>query len=480
MNANVDAAPRLHRVIGTLDMVLLNIAAIVGLRWLTMAAQIGPSSLTLWVLGLVTFFVPLALAVLELSSRLPGEGGFYLWSKVAFGDRHAFIAGWAYWVSNLVYFPSVLLFGAGVFLYINGGEWLKLADNRSYNIGFGLLVLWATTLLNFVGLERAKWLQNLGGIATWLAAALLVGGGALAWHNLGPATAITPTTVVPHLSLATLASFATIAFAFEGLELGVILGGEIRNPGRTIARATLIAGVLIAAIYLAGTTALLTAIPGEQINVISGIPQALATVGTRIGMPAFGTVSAVLLTLSMIGGFGAWMTCTARLPFLFSLDRSLPRALTAVHPRFGSPYVALLTQAVLTTIMLLAAVSGSAIGEAYRVLVDMTVILTFVPILYLFAALPVLRRRSAVNTAGLMLVPGGQFGCWVVAGAGFAITLLAVVVSMVPPEDSSNRGLFALKVVGGCAAMIAAGLVFYFRGHRTVKTRAEQAPGPVH
>ena len=121
------SAPRLHRVLGTRDLVLLNIAAIVGLRWLSTAAQIGPSSLTLWLLGLLIYFVPVALTVLELSSRIAGEGGLYLWTKAAFGDAHGFVAGWCYWVSNLVFLPSALLFGAGVLLHTGGSRWLPLA-----------------------------------------------------------------------------------------------------------------------------------------------------------------------------------------------------------------------------------------------------------------------------------------------------------------------------------------------------------------
>src|SRR5665213_1654190 len=144
MNFDTDAAtePQLHRALGTLDLVLLNVAAIVGLRWLSVAAQIGPSSLTLWAAGMITFLIPAALTVLELSSRLPGEGGVYLWSKAAFGDLHAFIAGWSYWIANLVFFPSLLIFGAGAFLYIHGGTWLELADNPIYTGTFCLSVLW--------------------------------------------------------------------------------------------------------------------------------------------------------------------------------------------------------------------------------------------------------------------------------------------------------------------------------------------------
>jgi len=220
LDSDDGGVPQLHRVLGTVDLVLLNVAAIVGLRWLSFAAGIGPSSLTLWVLGLITFFIPSALTVLELSSRLPGEGGIYLWSKAAFGEQHGFIVGWSLWIANLVFFPSLLLFGAGVFLYILGGDWLKLAEDPIYNGTFCLAILWSVIVLNIIGLERAKWLLNIGAVATWAAGAMVLCGGVLAWRRFGAATPITPAALVPNFgSLATLASFATIALAFDGLEL---------------------------------------------------------------------------------------------------------------------------------------------------------------------------------------------------------------------------------------------------------------------
>src|SRR5690348_5887178 len=264
--------PGLRRVLGTRDLVLFNIAAIVALRWLSMAAQVGPSSLLLWLLGLVGFFIPLALAVLELSSRVPGEGGLYLWSKAAFGDMHGFIAGWTYWVSNLVYFPFALLFSAGIFLHVGGDRWLAHAGDGSYHLVYCLTVLWAATGLGILGLERAKWLQNIGGIATWSAAALILAAGALAAYRFGPATTITAANVMPDFGkLATFSTFATMALAFQGLELGLILGGEIKDPRRQIPRATLISCVVIAAIYIAGTASLLIALPASTIDIIAGI-----------------------------------------------------------------------------------------------------------------------------------------------------------------------------------------------------------------
>jgi amino acid transporter len=467
MDADRPSAPQLHRALGTFDLVLLNVSAIVGLRYLSIAAQIGPSSLTLWLLALITFLIPAALTVLELSSRLPGEGGMYLWSKAAFGDLHAFIAGWSYWIANLVFFPSLLIFGAGAFLYIHGGSWLKLADNPLYNGTFCLGVLWLAILLNIVGLERAKWLQNVGAVATWTVGALLLCGGVLAWRRFGAATPINVPALVLNLrSLPTVAGFATIALAYSGLELGPILGGEIKNPRRTIARALLIACIAIGILYIAGTSALLMAIPAQQINTISGIPQALTAVAVRAGVPMFGFIAAALVTLSLIGSLGAWITGTARLPFLFGLDRYLPKALGAVHPVTGSPHVALLTQGILATLVLLAAISGSAIHEAYLILIDMTLILSFLPLLYMFAALPILRRRASGIQVNVTLIPGGPPACWLVGGTGFLITLLALILAMVPPADSTSRTLFAIKVVGGCTTLIAVGVVFYARRRR--------------
>ncbi len=456
----------LHRVLSTWDLVLLNTAAIVGLRWLAFAAKIGPSGLALWVLGALIFFVPLALCVLELSSRMPGEGGFYLWTKAAFGDIHGFIAGWSYWTANLVFFPSALLFVAGISLYVGGERWLGWADNALYNAVYCLIALWGATALNILGLQRAKWLQNIGGLATWMATALLLIGAGVAWYRFGPAIPMTAASMTPDLgSMAALTTLATIALAFDGIELGPVLGGEIKNPKKQIPRAILISVVLIVAIYMAGTTALLIALPPGQIDLIGGIAQALSGLGQRLGIPAFGPLVSGLVALGGLGGVGAWITGTARLPFVVGVDRYLPKSMAAMHPEYGTPYIALLTQATLTTLVLLAAISGASVHEAFVQLIDMTLILTFVPLMYLFAALPVMRRRAAGNNAGISLVPGGIVGCWIVSAVGFAATVLAIVTSLVP-QDGASRGLFLAKVGGGCVLFIAVGLVFYVRGKR--------------
>src|SRR5271165_4882193 len=116
--AEVDAPPQPKRVLGFRDLVMFYVVATLSLRWITVAASAGPSSIVIWFVGLATIFIPLALCVMELSSRYPQEGGMYVWSKRAFGDFSGFLTGWIYWTSNLPYFPAVLYFAASNALYI--------------------------------------------------------------------------------------------------------------------------------------------------------------------------------------------------------------------------------------------------------------------------------------------------------------------------------------------------------------------------
>ena len=132
---------------------------------------------------------------------------------------------------------------------------------------------------------------------------------------------------------------------------------------------------------------------------------------------------------------------------------------------YTTAWIALLVQATITSVILLASLSGSTIHEAYVVLLDMTAIMSLLPLLYIFASLPVLRRRAAGRDKGITLVPGGRIACWVWAALGFVTTAFAVVTSAVPP-DAGRSMLFLVKVVGGCTLLIGVGMAFYINGSR--------------
>ncbi len=182
----------------------------------------------------------------------------------------------------------------------------------------------------------------------------------------------------------------------------------------------------------------------------------------------FGMVAAALLALTSAGGLGAWITGTARLPFVMGLARYLPGRLGAIHPRYGTPHVALLVQAAATSVVLLGAISGSTIHEAYLLLIDMTAALNCAVWVYIFAALPVLRWRAGGADEGISLVPGGPVVGCIVAAVGVTATTFATVVSLIPPAGSAHPTLFLIKGAGGCILVFAIGVLICLRGRARI------------
>jgi glutamate:GABA antiporter len=451
----------LERTLKTSDLVLFNVAAIVGMRWVALAAHSGPSSLGLWALAALVFFVPQGLAVTALSSAIPEEGGLYVWSSRAFGPRQGFVTGWLYWTSNILYFPTLTLSTVVFALYIFNLRFAALENNRTYAAGASLVLLAIALAFNIVGLKTGKWVQNIGGLAQWLPSAVLLAVGIVALTSSGSATPITPASLLPSIARRdTIIFFAQICFGFAGLELAPMMAGEVQNPKKTLPRAIWISGLTIAACYILGTLSLMWALPSSKVSIIAGVNQAISRAGAAHGLPWLGPPVALLMTIAGLGGLGAWLVGTARLLFVGGLDRYLPPVFGKTHPKWKTPYVALLVQAGLSALFILAATQGSTVHSAYLMLVDATLIVYFIPYLYMFAA--AIRLRPAIaETPGAIAVPGGAAGSWIVNGIGFATTLLAIALALVPPSEEAGKLGFFLKVFGGSLGFLVAGFVFY-------------------
>ena len=434
----------LVRELGLRDLVLFNIAAVAGIRWLAAAAHAGPSSISLWLLAAVFFFVPSALAVSRLTVKLPEEGGLYAWAKASFGDWHGFLCGWCYWLSNLFFFPALLLAGISMAVYGFGARYAWLGNSRAFVVPVSLAVLWVGILTNLIGVRVGKWTENLGGLATCTAGVVLVALGFTVWALDGTAN---PLRIVPEWNWQRLNFWSQIAFAFGGLELGAIMGGEIRDPRRTVPRAAWISGLLIGAFYVAGTLAILAVLPAGQVNILSGLTQAGAAAAGRLGVPWVAMGLAVLITFGITGQLGAWVSGSARVPFVIGLDRYLPPAFARLHPRWKTPHVAILTQGIACTVFLLGMQLGESLSTGYQILVDMTVITYFIPFLYLFGA----AMKHGLRSSAL---------------AGLAVTLAAIAFSLVPPGAGEPALVFEAKVAGGCALLIATARMAFTRGQR--------------
>lgn len=423
------------------DLVFFNICAIASLRWIASAAHAGPGSLILWAIAALFFFLPSAIVVARLSERFPQEGGMYIWTKKAFGDQHAFLCSWLYYISSVLYFPSLLLAGITMAAYAFGNAGPRLAENRLYALPLTLTLLWALFAANFFGLKVAKWVLALGGSSTFILGVLICIFAVAASLRSGP---VTHFHLALQTKLTTLNFWSQIALAFTGLELAPIVSGEMRNPRRDVPRAAVISGVACALFYICGTAALLALVKPADISAMTGLAQAGAAAARALAIPDLSTVFAVLISVAVAGQLGAYIAGNTRLPYAIGLDNYLPPAFSRLHPRWGTPYVSLLLQAVAATVFLVMAQLGETVGAAYQIMVDMMAITTLIPFVYIFAS-------------------GFRFASRPAALSGISVTLIAIVFSAMPPAEAASPFTFELKVSGGCLIFAALGWLLFKR-----------------
>ncbi len=467
-----DSKSQLRKTMGFWDVLLFNIATVLGPRWIAAAGHNGTSSISLWAIAAIFFFVPGALVINELSSRFPEEGGLYVWSREAFGPFHGFVAGWTYWIYTVFYFPGLLLASASMSAYIIGGRGAVLAEDRTFQLTVSLALLIVAVVLNIIGLNIGKWLQNAGGVGTYVPLVMLVSIAALVAFRHGSATHFTIQNMLPAWKWDTVNFWSQIAFAFTGLELVSAMSEEVRNPRRTLPRAVFGAGALIALMYIAGTFAILALVPAADLDPQSGVFHAITLGSIALGVGFLGIVAAVLVTVGNAGGVGSTVAGIARVPFVVGIDRYLPAAFGKIHPRWKTPYVSILVQAIASGIILLASqIKSATVAEAYQLVVDAAIILYFIPFLYMFAAvIKLAHRKDRSDNPHAVLVPGGITGVWISGGLGFMVILIGILFSLVPPGDASNKLVFELKLVGGTLASILLGLFLYWRGARSKQT----------
>jgi len=205
-------------------------------------------------------------------------------------------------------------------------------------------------------------------------------------------------------------------------------------------------------------------VPNDELNIVSGFLQGISAGSAALspGLVWIAPVAAAMYTVSNVAGVGAWLSGPARVAFVIGLDRYFPPAFGKVHPKWRTPYVAILVQAVLATVFLLVSQlgKGSTVEHAYLVLLDTQLLVYFIPYLYLFLCL--LRQARSKSQTGSL--PGGRAGATLAGICGLGVTAFAMVVASIPPGDAPNRGAFAAKVIGGAAAFVALGTAIYLRG----------------
>jgi amino acid transporter len=451
------AQPHLKRVLGRRDLVLLFVVAVFNLNVLPSIAANGGVTIWLWLISLMLFFWPQGIAVIELAHRFPGEGGVYLWAKEVFGDFHGFLSGWCYWTNNMMYVPTVMLYFVGVSVFILGPGHEGLADNKTFALAASVVLLGLLVVLNVMGLGVGKWVNNLGGIGTFVAAFLLMALGVIVCAKFG--TSIHGSDFqIPANPRFVLNSFAVICFGLVGLELASIMGDEIENPRKTLPGAVALGGLLSGFLYIGATLTLLVAVDKGSISVLQGIVQAVSHMAGRVGVGWIIAPFAFLLSLSIAGIASAWLGGSARIPFVAGLDSYLPEWLGRIHPQYATPYAALIVHASVSLILVIVNfVATGGVQESFQSLLSLAVVLQLVPFLYMFGAL----LKIAFDEE---FVRGHyQKGTLVFAGvSGLLTTILGIALAFFPAQQIKSIARYEIWMFGGTVFFIGLAAFFFF------------------
>jgi glutamate:GABA antiporter len=457
-----NAQPHLKRVLGRRDLVLLFVVAVFNLNVLPSIAANGGVTIWLWIISLTLFFWPQGIAVIELAHRYPGEGGVYLWAKEVFGDWHGFLSGWCYWTNNMMYVPTVMLYFVGVSVFVLGPGHEALADNKTFALIASIVLLTLLVILNVVGLGVGKWVNNLGGIGTFVAAFLLMGLGVVVFLKFGTSIQWADFKI-PANPRFVLNSFGVICFGLVGLELASIMGDEIENPRKVLPGAVAWGGLLSGLLYLGATLTLLIAVDKGSISVLQGIVQAVSHMAEKVHVTWIIIPFAFLLSISIAGIGSAWLGGSARIPFVAGLDSYMPAWLGKIHPKYATPYAALIVHATVSLILVvLNFLATGGVQESFQSLLSLAVVLQLIPFLYMFAAL--LKIAFAKD-----FVRGhyGQ-GSLIFAGVcGFVTTVLGIILAFFPAAQIKSIARYEIWMFGGTLGFIGlAAFFFYIYGSR--------------
>ena len=449
-------APRLRRVLGRRDLVLLFVVAVFNLNVVPSIAANGGVTVWLWIISLVLFFWPQGIAVIELAQRYPGEGGVYLWAKKQFGDFHGFLSGWCYWTNNMMYVPTIMLYFVGVSVFAFGPGHQALGDNKIFALTASILLLAVLVVLNIIGLGVGKWINNVGAIGTFVAAAVLIGLGAIVWLRFG--TSITSADFqIPANPRFVLNSFGVICFGLVGLELASVMGDEIDNPRKILPGAVAWGGVLSGLLYIGATLTLLIAVSKQDISVLQGIVQAVSHMASRVNANWIVAPFAFLLSVSIAGIGSAWLAGSARIPFVAGLDSYMPSWLGRVHPRYATPYAALIVHAIVSMILVVVNFTAAGVQETFQKLLSLAVVLQLIPFLYMFAALLKIAAQPS-----FIKVQYNKPTLFFAGASGLVTTTMGIALAFFPAVQITSIFSYEVWMFGGTLFFVGLAAFFFF------------------
>lgn len=446
--------PVAAKTLSVFALVMINVIAVDSLRNLTMGAEYGLALVFFYGLAALLFFIPTILVTAELATGWPITGGSYVWVREAFGSRAGFLSIWLQWIYNVVWYPTIFAFVAGILAYLIQPD---LVDNKTYMFSVVLSLFWGMTLLNCLGIKVSSLVSTIGAIFGTILPMLFIAGLGAVWVFLGKPSHInfTFSDLLPkHADFKNLAFMTNVLFGLMGMEMSAVHAGDVHNPGRDYPRALVYSTLIILATLVLASLAITVVVPVDKLNLVSGLIDAFAIFFNAYNLPWLLPVVAVLIVVGSLSGAAAWIIGPARGLLVASEDSNLPPFFKKLNNK-NMPIGILLVQGLIVTILCALFYIMPTVKSSYWLLSNLTAQLALMFYILLFGA-AIRLHHKCIHVKRAFKIPGGTVGIWLVSGTGMVTCLVAILLGFLPPtqvevgEIASYEAILILGILICC------------------------------
>ncbi len=456
--------------LSVMTLAIMNVTAVVSLRGLASEAIYGVQSAFYYLFAALVFLIPTAMVAAELAAMFSNkQGGVFRWVGEAFGDRWGFLAIWLQWIQSTIWYPTVLTFGAVsiAFIGLNPHADAALASNRLFTLVVVLAIYWIATIIALRGIGWVGKVSKWGGvIGTIIPAGLLILLAIIYVASGGHSYLNVDESFIPDFSnFGNLVLASSIFLFYAGMEMMGIHVMEVDNPKRNYPRAILLGSLITVLIFILGTFALGIIVPESEISLTQTLLIGFDSYFRFLGIPWLGSIVAIALVFGVLAGVLTWVSGPSKGIFTVGKAGYLPPFFQRTNKQ-GVQRNILLVQGVIVTILGMLFVVMPSVQSFYQILSQLTVLLYLIMYMLMFSAAITLRYKRPDIERPYRLGKRGNGVMWLLGGLGFCGSLLAFVLSFIPPSQiavGSTTVWFSVLIIGALIVVVIPFIIYSMR-----------------
>lgn len=452
--------------LSVMTLAIMNVTAVVSLRGLPSEAIYGLSSAFYYLFAAIVFLIPTAMVAAELAAMFSDkQGGVFRWVGEAYGPRLGFLAIWLQWIESTIWYPTVLTFGAVSIAFIgtNDAHDATLASNKMFTLVVVLAIYWVATFIAMRGLSWVGKISKWGGmIGTIIPAALLIVLGIVYIATGGHNNMDMSQGFFPDLKkLDNLVLASSIFLFYAGMEMMGVHVMDVNNPSRNYPKAIIIGSIITVLIFILGTFSLGFIIPSKDISLTQSLLIGFDNYFRHFHLSWAGPIIAIALMFGVLAGVLTWVAGPSKGIFMVGKAGYLPPFFQRAN-KLGVQRNILLVQGGIVTLLSLLFVVMPSVQSFYQILSQLTILLYLIMYMLMFAAAITLRYKMKSTPRPFRLGKGNGL-MWLLGILGFGGSLLAFILSFVPPGQiaTGSHTVWYSVLIIGCVVMVVIPFIIY-------------------